>query len=304
MMKFDHSPITLHHFDSLPFFLKRDDQLHPHFSGNKARKLRFLLEQDHPNITTLISYGSAQSNTLYSLAALAQLKGWRCEFYVDRIAPWLQQHPNGNYQAALALGAHIYDVSSLSSSAISAADYIQQQRQPGADCFVIEEGGRHPNAEYGVQQLGNEILAWASSQWQDFHRRELVVALPAGTGTTALYLHKTLKPHGISVLTCPCVGGADYLTQQFHALGEHDHPTILTLDHKHHFGRLYLEDYRIWQALYAQTGVEFDLLYDPMMWRCLRHWRQTHPNKTLCYIHQGGILGNRTMLPRYQRKFG
>ncbi|GAA5644318.1 pyridoxal-phosphate dependent enzyme [Vibrio proteolyticus] len=298
-MNLSQSPITQHCFEQIPFFLKRDDQLHSHFSGNKARKFMSLLKQDLPGITTLICYGSAQSNALYSLAALARIKGWQLEFYVDHIAPWQKQRPTGNYRGALDLGAHILDVRELSSAAMHPRDYITQIRQPGDECLVVPEGGRSREAEAGVRQLGMELLSWARFQV----KQPLVVALPAGTGATALYLHKTLKPHGIEVLTCPCVSGTEYLRHQFHELGEQDHPQILTLDHKHHFGKLYRDDYRTWQALLDQTDVEFDLLYDPMMWRCLLNWYHANRDKTLLYIHQGGILGNESMLPRYQRKF-
>jgi 1-aminocyclopropane-1-carboxylate deaminase/D-cysteine desulfhydrase-like pyridoxal-dependent ACC family enzyme len=132
----------------------------------------------------------------------------------------------------------------------------------------------------------------------------VAVALPSGTGTTALYLHKLLKPAGIEVITCPCVGGKQYLIEQFMALGESDFPHILELENKHHFAKLYKEDFHTWLQLCADTGVEFDLLYDPMMWRCLPLWYQQNTDKHLLYIHQGGLLGNESMLPRYQRKFG
>ncbi|GAM70499.1 pyridoxal phosphate-dependent deaminase [Vibrio sp. JCM 19236] len=31
-------------------------------------------------------------------------------------------------------------------------------------------------------------------------------------------------------------------------------------------------------------------------------WLENNSGKELLYLHQGGILGNETMLPRYQRK--
>ncbi|GAM75326.1 pyridoxal phosphate-dependent deaminase [Vibrio ishigakensis] len=40
------------------------------------------------------------------------------------------------------------------------------------------------------------------------------------------------------------------------------------------------------------------------MWQCLLPWLANNSGKELLYLHQGGILGNETMLPRYQRKFG
>lgn len=291
------SPITEHRFEGQTFYLKRDDKLHPHFSGNKARKMMSLLEDDFPEITTLISYGSVQANSLYSFAALAMLRGWRLEFYVDHIPAWLKNYPIGNYRGALELGAQIIETKPLGAPHPWA--FIQQERKPAADCLVIEEGARSRFAESGIKQLAMELLEWIRHQpLQDW-----VVALPSGTGTTALYLHKHLHAHGIEVVTCPCVGDERYLTEQFAMLGESSHPTIISPPSKHHFGRLYAEDYQIWQRLHTQTHVEFDLLYDPLMWRLLSTWRAENPNRNLLYLHQGGLLGNESMLPRYQRQF-
>lgn len=296
-MKLSDTPITQHTFANNRFYLKRDDQLHSHFSGNKARKFMALLDSDLPGISTLISYGSAQSNALYSLAALARIKGWKFEFYVDHIPTWLQQRPIGNYRGALDLGAHIIEVSPI--NIMPPEQYIDTIRQPDASCLVVPEGGRSKMAETGIKQLALEILNWMRMET----KTQFVVALPSGTGTTAIYLQKYLKPHGIEVLTCACVGGNDYLIQQFDELEERQYPTIISTEKKHHFGRLYEADYRMWQNLLEQTHVEFDLLYDPMMWQYLLPWMEAHPEKTVIYIHQGGLLGNESMLPRYQRQF-
>lgn len=295
-MKLANTPITQHTFNGHSFYLKRDDLLHPEFSGNKARKFMALLEDDFPNVTTLIGYGSPQANSLYSLAALAKLKGWQLEFYVSHIPSWLKQNPTGNYQAALSLNAKLIEVSELHPN-----DYIQQIRQPDEQCLFVEEGGRSPIAERGIKQLAQEIIDWRNSQ----NISSLAVALPSGTGTTALYLTKHLALHNVEVLTCACVGGKDYLTLQFDSLNEPLHPAILTADEKskHQFGKLYAQDYQMWQALKQQTKVEFDLLYDPYMWQCLQYWRKENPNQPLLYIHQGGLLGNVSMEKRYQRKF-
>ncbi|HAS6347695.1 1-aminocyclopropane-1-carboxylate deaminase/D-cysteine desulfhydrase [Vibrio sp. IRLE0018] len=297
-MNIDNSPITQHCYAGHTFYLKRDDLLHSHFTGNKARKFMQLLCMDLPHVNTLISYGSAQANSLYSLAALARIKKWQLEFYVDHLPEWLIERPQGNYRGALELGAKIIEVSKLAPT-FHPRDYIDHVRKPDPHCYVVPEGGRFALAEEGIKQLALELLAWSRFE----PKQQFAVALPSGTGTTALYLHKYLKPHNIDVVTCACVGGDEYLTSQFAELGEPDHPTILTPTNKHHFGKLYQADYEIWQSLLKQTDIEFDLLYDPLMWRCLLPWLEQHPDKTLLYVHQGGLLGNESMLPRYQRKF-
>lgn len=305
IMKIQNSPVTQHQFNGVDFYLKRDDKLHPQFSGNKARKFMGLLDGDFPAITTIIGYGSPQANSFYSLAALAQLKGWQLDFYVDHIPSFLQENPKGNYRAALALGANIIalnerdDAIKSDGTLYSSFDYIHQVRQPNAHELFVPEGGRCGLAESGVKQLAAELIIWKEEQALS----SLTVALPSGTGTTALFLHKHLKDHDIKVITCACVGGDSYLTDQFLELGETDHPEIVTPTKKHHFGKLYRHDYEMWKTLLLQTDVEFELLYDPLMWRCLSDWLPNNINQTLLYIHQGGLLGNESMLPRYQRKF-
>lgn len=305
IMKIQNSPVTQHQFNGVDFYLKRDDKLHPQFSGNKARKFMGLLDGDFPAITTIIGYGSPQANSLYSLAALAQLKGWQLDFYVDHIPSFLQENPKGNYRAALALRVNIIalnerdDAIKRDGTLYSSFDYIHQVRQPNDHELFVPEGGRCGLAESGVKQLATELIAWKKEQALN----SLTVALPSGTGTTALFLHKHLKAHDIKVITCACVGGDSYLTEQFLELGETDHPEILTPTKKHHFGKLYRHDYEMWKTLLLQTDVEFELLYDPLMWRCLSDWLLNNTNQTLLYIHQGGLLGNESMLPRYQRKF-
>ena len=140
--------------------------------------------------------------------------------------------------------------------------------------------------------------------------------LPSGTGTSALYLQKHLP---FEVLTCACVGSDDYLRQQFAELSADSshHPRILPkpLDgsgkpRKYHFGKCYPEFYAIWQELEQETGIRFELLYDPLGWICLMEYvRQRSEeaeavDENLIYIHQGGMLGNESMLARFERKDG
>ena len=273
-------------FEGHSFYLKRDDLLHPDFSGNKARKFHYFLENDFPNIRKIVSYGSSQSNAMYSLSVLARMRGWEFEYYVDHIAEYLKDNPHGNYAGALDNGMQI------TVGSIQSTDNLK------AHTLFIEEGGRQKEAEYGVNILAQEIVDWQKENNID----ALNIFLPSGTGTTALFLQKHL-PNNV-VYTNPCVGDSAYLKKQFLALEKDEkyHPTILTLEKKYHFGKLYKDNYKIWLKLQEQTGVVFDLLYDPLGWRTLLSSLEILTKPTL-YIHQGGVLGNESMLPRYRRKY-
>ena len=76
-----------------------------------------------------------------------------------------------------------------------------------------------------------------------------------------------------------------------------DNLHILEPQKKYHFAKPYKEFIDIYKKL-LDTGVEFDLLYAPSLWKCLLE--QT--NDKILYIHSGGVSGNESMLERYSRK--
>ena len=106
-MKITNSPIDEIIFKERTFLIKRDDLLHQDFTGNKARKFLYFLENDFPKVTTLISHGSNQSNAMYSLSVLCKLKNWNFTYYTNHLSSHLEQNPHGNYKYALQNGMQI-----------------------------------------------------------------------------------------------------------------------------------------------------------------------------------------------------
>jgi len=285
------SPVHSFVFCNHHFYLKRDDLIDSDFSGNKARKFYYYLFHQFPEIKTLRSYGSAQSNAMYSLSVLAKMRGWEFEYYVDHVTEYLKNNPHGNYQKALENGMHLFVDQKFPS--------IKQN-----EVLTIEEGGRQAESMFGIMLLAQEIVAWKNEK----NLEKLCIFLPSGTGTTALYLQKYLsvyqKKPTIFVYTTPCVGDVEYLKKQFDLLepDERYHPVILISSKKYHFGKLYKEHYEMWLKLSHDTDVIFDLLYDPIGWRVVLENISLFEASTL-YLHQGGVLGNVSMLLRYRRKF-
>lgn len=301
-MKLTNSPIEQIELFERAVFIKRDDLLDKQFNGNKARKFSYYLANHFHGINRLVSYGSPQANSLYALAGLAKHKKWQLDYYVNHIASQIIRAPAGNYQAAMMLGANIVNLSELPASGLSCREFIEQTLLPNDEILYIPEGGHTKVAEFGLTQLAQEIATWAIKE----NQTELVLVLPSGTGTTALYVNKFFVKNNIDikVITTPTVGDVEYLKQQFKELeiDEQYHPRIVTLGKKFHYGKLYREFYDVWQATH-HSGVTFDLIYDPAGLLLLRKLIQTYKGINLIYLHQGGVLGNETMLPRYQRKY-
>ena len=283
-MTYTNSPIEKINFNNHEIFVKRDDLLDVDFSGNKARKFYYFLKHDFPNITKVVSHGSAQSNAMYSLSILCKLRGWSFDYYVDHIASYLKETPSGNYKEALKNGMNIYE-----------------EKFPShfdENTLFINEGGALKEAQYGLEILAQEIISWAEQN----SYKNLKVFLPSGTGTTALFLQKFLP---FPVLTCACVGNEEYLQKQFSNLEKTNHPIILQRKKKYHFGKLYKEFYSTYKDLYEQTNIEFDLLYDSLGFIVLEEYLNSleNDNSKILYIHQGGLIGNISMGERYKHKY-
>jgi 1-aminocyclopropane-1-carboxylate deaminase len=62
----------------LQVFIKRDDLIHPIISGNKWRKLKYILKQaQSKNKIHLVTFGGAYSNHLLATAAAAAKFGFK-----------------------------------------------------------------------------------------------------------------------------------------------------------------------------------------------------------------------------------
>ena len=280
------SPIEKLNFKGFEFFVKRDDLLGK-INGNKARKLDFYLSQNYPKNQHFISYGGAQSNALAALSIFAKNKGYKLTYICSKIPRFLKQNPSGNYAQALKNGVDFIEtLNPLKEFALS----LKKEN----DIF-IEQGIANLNAEQGYKKLAKEIQSQSEILNLSFD-----IFLPSGTGTSAAFLAKNLPAH--QIYTCACVGDKNYLKAQIKALlpeFKFLNLNILKSDKKYHFAKPYKEFYELFIELKKECEIEFDLLYDILGLKiALKHKWQ----KPLLYIHQGGILGNETMLSRYTYK--
>ncbi|MBN1838556.1 MAG: 1-aminocyclopropane-1-carboxylate deaminase/D-cysteine desulfhydrase [Campylobacterales bacterium] len=274
-------------FQNRTFYLKRDDLLHPDFSGNKARKFHYFLTHAFPHIKRVVSSGSNQSNAMYSLSVLARLKNWEFFYVCDHIPSFLKANPMGNYKAALENGMRVIESHAREATVL---EYLDEQS------LHVSEGGRQREAEEGIKRLADELTV-------DVYQaglKEPYLFLPSGTGTTALFLQKHLP---FPVFTCNTVGNSAYLEQQWEMIEPclKKYPTILEGSKKYHYGKLYIELYVLWQKLNEEMGVAFDLVYDPVGWSVFLEHLPTLQGDPI-YLHQGGLLGNVSMEERYKRK--
>lgn len=289
-MRLINSPISQFDYKQHTFYVKRDDLLDPQFSGNKARKLAYYLENSLPHIDTLVSYGGSQSNLMYSLSCLAKLKQWNFIYYIKTLSTQAKSETSGNLTYSLQNGMQLIELKNdYNSFCDNLASTIKSNQ------LLIKQGGAQIEAEYGIRQLAHEIRVWA--QQQNF--QQLTIFIASGTGTSALYLQKHLPE--FEVYTTNCVGSPEYLLKQFSELitTTQKIPTLLA-NNTYRFATPYAELYKTITDIQNTSQIEFDMVYDPIAWNILLN----HLNKIsspILYIHCGGAIGNTTMLRRYKK---
>jgi 1-aminocyclopropane-1-carboxylate deaminase len=280
------SPISTFKFRNKTFLIKRDDLIDTDFSGNKARKFYYYFNylKQNPKITKIVSYGSNQSNAMYSLSVLAKLFNKELTYYVNHLSTYLRKTPTGNYKQTLLNGTKVTENPEI-------VEHLKNNKiKFDENTLFIKEGGAVQEAEFGIKMLADELKKYENYS----------LFLPSGTGVTALYLQKHFKG---KVYTCSTVGDDEYLIKQWQDLeiNPNFYPTIIPKHKKFHFGKLYRENYEIWLEL-KKAGIEFDLLYDPIGWQVVINNVDILGEKII-YIHQGGLKGNESMIKRYERKY-
>ncbi|HHD75152.1 MAG TPA: 1-aminocyclopropane-1-carboxylate deaminase/D-cysteine desulfhydrase, partial [Nitratifractor sp.] len=138
------TPLQKCRFRGIDFLLKRDDLLHPDFSGNKARKIDFFLNNIPPEIKAIVSFGSIQSNAMYSLSAFAASYNLGFRYYANHIPKLLKEHPEGNVDLALRKGAEIMEG--------------YEKLFVGESELLIKEGLACEEAYFGIKKLALELI--------------------------------------------------------------------------------------------------------------------------------------------------
>lgn len=231
--------------------------------------------------------------------------------------PQRMKQQDGNLAHALQLGMQHVELSGDDYERVAQTRALESVMKPEASTAKsvwIPQGAAFAHAEDGLAVLAQEINGYV--QRSDL-RREFSVVVPSGTGTTAFYLAQHTLP-SIRVFAVPCVGDAEYLSQQLQSLAslspscslpQRALPNILYPKLKSRFGRLSWPLLDIYHELLHETLVEFDLLYGCFAWQTLfedpaslAQVQGSNPPREIMYLHTGGVSGNATMLARYESK--
>lgn len=182
--------------------VKREDQNHPHISGNKWWKLKYnLAEARNTGYGTLLTFGGAYSNHIYATAAAANELGLKSIGIIrgEETLPL-----NNTLAFAKVCGMEVHYVSREAYRHKNEKDFIDQLHKDFGNFYLIPEGGSNALAVKGcaefAQLLSNEI---------EFD----YVCLAVGTGGTMAGLIEGLDKSK-RVVGFPVLKGAEFLEEE------------------------------------------------------------------------------------------
>ncbi len=274
-------------YGEVNFWLKRDDLLDPEIDGNKARKFYSLYTSELSDIDTIVSYGGAQSNAMYSLSALAKMKQKKFYYFTKKLPKTLSQ-PMGNLKHALQNGMVLVELESGEYDNIAQNGYKAKARE-----LFVPQGGACELSREGVWMLADELNRFCREQ----KIKQPKVIISSGTGTTAAFVSERFEG---KVYTVPCVGdGAYLLTQMSKLVQESRLPCIIESRKKYPFAKPHPDLWEMYQKLLLH-GVSFDLLYDVKTWLVVSENIELFADGETIFVHSGGVRGNESQIERYK----
>ena len=360
-------------------WLKRDDLIHPICNGNKARKFAYLYESNpdfaevtqqcgdsHLNLApqsvdsclcftsqvdslnlesikvphkTWISYGGNQSNAMFALAYLANLKGVAFEYVMPMLPPHLESLGEGadsllmqNMQDFIHLLSMSADTTreeidkdllvrldfirdSINAQNLSHKGNLYYAFKYGMSAFALPVGSNRASLESYAKKLvdKNSLFIPQGGSVEDAMSGmnalagELaqsiggapVICCSSGSGVGVIALRKALDRF-LPKATLVALNIAGSEAELRAKCKTHNVAHIQILQSPFTFAKPHKE---IWamRAYLLENGVRADLVYDSPAFCLLQRHLESFKHKEIVFILSGGLLGDITQLDRYAR---
>lgn len=261
-------------------WVKRDDLIDPYISGNKWRKLKYLLQDAiSKGKTHLVTFGGAYSNHLVATAAAAAKSNLRATAFVRGEA----------VKNEMLMLCTLFGMKLIFTERESYRDKVacfEQYFSKDDTAYFIDEGGASTQATIGCAEIITELPI------QYDH-----IFCAAGTGTTAAGLLKGIQQNQLNTKlhVIPVLKGGDFIQDEmakYVSVSAH-----LTLHTNYHFGGYAKTTpalIQFIQSFTATTGLLIDPVYTAkMFYAIIDLQKQNLINKEdkILALHTGGLLG-------------
>ncbi len=274
--------------------IKREDQIHPHISGNKYRKLIYnLIAAKKQELNTLLTFGGAYSNHIAATAAAGSEFGFQTIGIIrgEELFDKINQNPTLLF--AQKCGMQFKFISRITYRQKNEKGFTTRLKKEFGDFYLIPEGGTNSHAILGCE----EILSEQDNDY-DF------ICVAVGTGGTIAGLINTIKPHQ-KILGFPALKG-DFLKADISTLTASTNSWDLITDY--HFGgysKIKPELITFINKFAKETGIPLDPIYTgKMVFGIVDLIKKNYfkSGSKILAIHTGGLQGIKGMNLKLQQK--
>lgn len=276
-----YSPLhPLKHPSRTQILVKRDDLIDPYISGNKWRKLKYILSTAaEQQKTHLVTFGGAYSNHLVATAAACARMNLKSTAFVRGEA----------VENEMLLLCRLYGMNLIFTDRTSYKNkslLFEKNFGDDKNAFFVDEGGASPEAVRGCAELINELPIVADH-----------IFCAAGTGTTAAGLLKGIHQRSLKTFlhVIPVLKGGGFIADEI--LKHTGNLDQLVLHTDYHFGgyaKTQSALIHFIKRFTAEEGILIDPVYTAKMFFAIEDLSAKQYFKTedkIVALHTGGLLG-------------
>lgn len=268
--------------DDYSLYIKREDLLHPHISGNKFRKLYYnLLKAKEGNYSTLLTFGGAFSNHILAVAAASKENGMKTIGIIrgEELRDKVSSNPTLNKASEFGM---VFDfVSRDDYRKKNEEAFVQRLKEQFGDFYLLPEGGTNNLAVKGCEEILEETDAGF-----DF------ICCAVGTGGTISGIINSSKVSQ-QVLGFPALKG-DFLTEDICKFVTQSNWQLVTDYHFGGYGKVTEGLIEFINDFYQKFQVPLDPIYTGKMAfgvLDLIAKKKFPKGSKILMIHTGGLQG-------------
>ncbi len=269
---------------SVSLFIKREDLLHPHISGNKFRKLKYnITTAQEQNQTQLLTFGGAFSNHIVAVAAAGKEYGFQTIGVIrgEELATQIEDNPS--LKLASDCGMKLEFISREQYRNKNEKKALEFWQKKYGEIYVLPEGGTNELAVKGCE----EILTVADDVFD-------YICCAVGTGGTIAGLINSAQPHQ-KIIGFPALKG-DFLPEDICKFTANKMGEFITDYHFGGYGKVTPQLIQFLNDFHSQYHIPLDPIYTGKMVYGVMDLIQKNYFKKgskILLIHTGGLQGIR-----------
>ncbi|PRY06049.1 1-aminocyclopropane-1-carboxylate deaminase/D-cysteine desulfhydrase-like pyridoxal-dependent ACC family enzyme [Pontibacter ummariensis] len=278
---------TLLQEHSVTLWIKREDLLHPHISGNKWRKLKYnLQEAKHLQKDTLLTFGGAYSNHIAATAAAGKEFGFKTVGLI-RGEEHLPLNPTLHFATSCGMELRYLNREQYRHKQDPA--FSKRLSAQFGEPYMLPEGGTNSLAVKGCTEIVTDVAV-------DYD----YICCASGTGGTLAGIVAGLDGEK-QVLGFPALKGGAFLQEETAQLiisyngKQYNNWQLITDYHFGGYAKVKPELLEFMQQFQKQHGIPLEPVYTgKMLFGLYDLIRRGYfpPNSNVIAVHTGGLQGN------------